>query len=124
MSDDEGSYRRNIALGTRPRPPDLESAGLGTQRESDIRSERGFARDKDVIVTEAYAESDGTSRVRHAGEDPALHQTLLVERAQLQRHRVSEEQHSRRLLAWLASGLLLGAAVILAFAPDSTNVLV
>jgi hypothetical protein len=108
-----------VALGTEPR-----SEGLGVHREPDIRSERGFARHHDVIVTEAYDESDGTSRVRHAGEDPALHQVLLVERGQLQRHRVTEEQRSRRLLAWLASTLLLGAAVILAFAPESTNVLI
>jgi predicted Zn-dependent protease len=47
---------------------------------------------------------------------------MLAERGQLQRHRVTEEQRSRRLLAWLAAGLLLGAAAILAFAPQATNV--
>jgi hypothetical protein len=123
MSDDEDRHRRVVAIGTTPRSEKLLAAQRSVDQEPDIRAERGFARHNEVIIiTEAYDESDGTSRVRHAGEDPKLHQILLTERAQLQRHRVSEEQRSRRLLAWLASALLLGSAAILAFAPQSTNV--
>jgi hypothetical protein len=121
MSDDD-RYRRAVAIGTAPRSEELQAARRAVDREPDIRAERGFARHDDVIITEAFDESDGTSRVRHAGEDPKLHQILLTERAQLQRHRVSEEQRSRRILASLASALLLGSAAILAFAPQSTNV--
>ena len=45
--------------------------------------------------------------------DP-LHRILLMERAHGQRHRISEEQRSRRLLALLACLLVLGSAAILA----------
>jgi len=121
MSDDD-RYRRGVAIGTAPRSEELQAARRSVDHEPDIRAERGFARHDDVIITEAFDESDGTSRVRHTGEDPKLHQILLTERAQLQRHRVSEEQRSRRILASLASALLLGSAAILAFAPQSTNV--
>lgn len=119
MSDDSSRYRR--AVGTVPRAAVLEEARRAVEREPDIRNERGLARDSDVIITEAYDESDGTSRIRHAGEDPKLHKILLTQRAQLQRHRVSEEQRSRRLLAGLATALLLGSAAILALAPQRTN---
>jgi hypothetical protein len=122
MPDDNEGRGRVVALGTVPRSEDLRAARRANAREPDITAGRGLARHGDVIITEAYDESDGTSRVRHAGEHPKLHQVLLTERAQLQRHRVTEEQRSRRLLAWLAAGLLLGAAAILAFAPQATNV--
>ena len=136
MSDHDDGYRTVRAIGTTPRsadlqvargtkrhvPPSPDAAEESVKREPDIRAERGLARHGDVIITEAYDESDGTSRVRHAGEDPKLHEILLTERAQLQRHRVSEEQRSRRMLAWLACALLLGSAAILALAPQSTNV--
>jgi len=123
MPDDEDRHPRVVAIGTTPRSDKLQVARRAVGPEPDIRTERGFARHDDVvIITEAYDESDGTSRVRHAGEDPKLHKILLTQRAQLQRHRVSEEQRSRRLLAWLASALLLGAAAILGFAPQSMNV--
>lgn len=121
MSDDEGRHRTAVALGTHPRSEELQAARRPAGRDPDIRRERGLARAKDVIITEAYDGSDGTSRVRHAGEDPKLHAVLLRERSQLQRLRVSEEQRSRRLLAVLASALLLGSAAILAIAPQSTN---
>jgi hypothetical protein len=119
MSDDD-RHPAVRAKGTMTRVRAAEQRDV--DHEPDIEAERGFARHNDVIITEAFDESDGTSRVRHAGEDPKLHQILLTERAQLHRHRVSEEQRSRRLLAWLASALLLGSAAILAFAPQSTNV--
>lgn len=131
MSDDDNRYGRGaggraVALGTAPRPDALEASWRSVEREPDITGERGLARTSDVIVTETYTEvydeSDGTSRVRHAGEDPEVHHALLTERAHYQRHRVSEEQRSRRLLATLASALLLGSAALLALAPDSTNV--
>src|SRR5262245_15949959 len=140
MSDHDDRSRRVMAIGTTPRsvgfpaargtrrglspatPAAEEASGREPDIEPDIKTERGFARHNDVVITEAYDESDGTSRVRHAGEDPQVHQVLLTERAELQRHRVSEEQRSRRMLAWLASALLLGSAAILAFAPQSANV--
>lgn len=122
MSDDNEGRGRVVALGTVPRSEDLHAARRTAAREPDITAERGLARHNDVIITEAYDDSDGTSRVRVAGEHPKLHQVMLAERGQLQRHRVTEEQRSRRLLAWLAAGLLLGAAAILAFAPQATNV--
>jgi hypothetical protein len=100
----------------------LDDARRSSDREPDVRTERGLARHIDVVITETYDEPDGVSRVRHAGEDPKLHRILLTERAHGQRHRVSEEHRSRRLLALLACLLVLGSAAILAFAPQSTNV--
>jgi len=120
MSDDEDRHR--VAIGTAPRRDVLEDVRRSVDREPDIRAERGFAHHIDVVITEAYDDSDGNSHVRHAGEDPKLHRVLLTERARGQRHRVSEEQRSRRLLALLACLLVLGSAAILAFAPQSTNV--
>jgi hypothetical protein len=122
MSDDEDRNRRAVAIGTAPRPDMLQDARRSVDREPDITAERGFAHHADVVITEAYDDSDGTSHVRHAGEDPKLHRLLLTERAHGQRHRVSEEQRSRRLLALLACLLVLGSAAILAFAPQGTNV--
>src|SRR5436190_11657933 len=106
MPDDDGRYRRVVAIGTEPHPGDLQVARRSLDREPDIKAPREIGRD--VIITEAIDDSDGTSRITHAGEDPKLHQILLVERAHLLRLRVSEEQRSRRLLAWLASALILG----------------
>ena len=127
MSDDEDRHGSNMAIiniarGTTPRPSVLQDARRSVDREPDITSGRGFAQHVDVVVTETFDDSNGTSHVRHAGEDPKLHRILLVERAHGQRHRVSEEQRSRRLLALLACVLVLGSAAILAFAPQSTNV--
>jgi hypothetical protein len=122
MPDNTDRHRKAVALGTEPRSDELHAVRRSVEREPDIRTERGLARDADVVVTEAYDDPDGTSRVRHAGEAPEVHRILLTQRAELQRHRVSEEQRSRRLLAALATGLLLGSAAILAFAPQSVNV--
>lgn len=113
--------RTVVALGTEPSQHALDAARRAV-REPDITQERGLARHRDVVITETYDDADGTSRVRHAGEVPDLHGLVLTERAQGQRHRVSEEQRSRRLLALLACVLVLGSAAILAFAPQSTNV--
>ena len=97
-----------MAYNDLPQPPVV---ALGTTPRKD-----GF------VLTEAYDDSDGRSHVRHAGKDPQLHGILLTERAHGQRHRVSEEQRSRRVLAVLACVLVLGSAAILAFAPQTTNV--
>jgi len=122
MSDDEARRRRVVALGTAPHPQSLQAVLRAFSREPDIRVERGIARHRDVIITEAVDESDGASLVRHTGEDPKVHERVIAERSRYQRHRVSEEQRSRRQLAWLASALVLGSAAILALAPQTTNV--
>jgi hypothetical protein len=130
MSSDDGKHkvvvlgsepRKVVALGTEPNQEVLRAARRAV-REPEIRTERGFARHHDVIITEAYDDAEGKSHVRHAGEDPDLHRVVLTERAHGQRHRVSEEQRSRRMLAALACVLVLGSAAILAFAPEGTNV--
>lgn len=109
------------ALAVRSREELRKTAGYPTEREPDIRTERGYARDRSVIITETLDEADGSSRVRHAGDDPKIHEILLIERSQIERHRVREEQRTKRQLAWAACLLLIASAIIFAFAPQSVN---
>ena len=114
--DDDDRQRNVVAIGTKPR-------GVAHPVDPDIETERGLARDAEVIITtETYDEADGSEHVRHAGDDPELHRVLLTARARLLVHRVTEDQRLRRLLAWLGSGLLLGSAALFAFAPQRPNV--
>jgi hypothetical protein len=119
--NDDDSSRAPVAIGSAPLPELVRAPQHSTECEPDIEAERGYARDHRVIITETLDEPHGGSRVRHAGDDPKIHEILLNERSRLERHRVSEEQRTKRQLAWAACILLLGSAAIFAFAPQSVN---
>ena len=112
--NDDDSARSSTAIAAKPRAEQKES-----KREPDISKERGYARSRAVIITEAIDDPDGSSRVRHAGDDPRVHERVLVERSLILRHQVTEEQRTKRQLAWAAVVALAAAAVIFAFAPQA-----
>jgi hypothetical protein len=113
--NDDDSARSATAIAAKPRIEQRKS----TEREPDISTERGYARTRAVIITETIDDPDGGSHVRHAGDDPGVHERVLVERSLILRHQVTEEQQTKRQLAWAAVVALAVAALIFAFAPKA-----
>lgn len=125
-NDDDRLAAKSLAAGT------FAQGELGEARarveyehenEQDITGadERGFSRDLRVTITETVDEVDGVSRVRHVGDEAEIHGLLLTQRAVTLRERDAQQQRTKRQLAWAAVVLLLGFAIVFAFAPQTVN---
>ena len=112
-NDDDPVRSQTAIATTKPRERTVQ------KREPDITSGRGYARSPDVIVTEIIDDADGSTRVRHAGNNPDVHERVLAERSKILRHRVTEDERTKRQLAWAAVVSFVVAALIFAFAPQA-----